>query len=85
METITGKFHQNPLNTVGEDADKIVSPDGRMAQQTDGQTNPLLDSPSTNVRINPIALRTPKILWSFGHSECNRVNIKAKMVSDITN
>ena len=24
--------------------------------------------------INPIALRTAKTLWRFGHSECNRVN-----------
>ena len=24
--------------------------------------------------INPIALRTAKTLWSFGRSECNRVN-----------
>ena len=23
--------------------------------------------------FNPIALRTAKTLWSFGHSECNRV------------
>ena len=23
--------------------------------------------------LNPIALRTAKILWSFVHSECNRV------------
>ena len=23
--------------------------------------------------LNPIALRTAKILWNFGHSECNRV------------
>ena len=23
--------------------------------------------------INPIALRTAKTLWSFDHSECNRV------------
>ena len=23
--------------------------------------------------LNPIALRTAKTLWSFGHSECNRV------------
>ena len=23
--------------------------------------------------LNPIALRTVKTLWSFGHSECNRV------------
>ena len=24
--------------------------------------------------LNPIALRMAKTLWSFGHSECNRVN-----------
>ena len=24
--------------------------------------------------FNPIALRMAKTLWSFGHSECNRVN-----------
>ena len=23
--------------------------------------------------FNPIALRTAKTLWSFGHSECNRI------------
>ena len=26
--------------------------------------------------INPIALRMAKTLWSFGRSECNRVNSK---------
>ena len=25
--------------------------------------------------IKPIALRKAKTLWSFGHSECNRVNL----------
>ena len=25
-------------------------------------------------KFNPIALRTAKTLWSFGRSECNRVN-----------
>ena len=25
--------------------------------------------------LNPIALRMAKTLWSFGHSECNRVKI----------
>ena len=25
--------------------------------------------------FNPIALRTAKTLWSFGHSECNRINL----------
>ena len=25
--------------------------------------------------FNPIALRKAKTLWSFGHSECNRVNL----------
>ena len=32
--------------------------------------------------FNPIALRTAKTLWSFGRSECNRVNekvLKAQM------
>ena len=29
MGTITGKFHQNPLKTVGGCGDKIVSTDGR--------------------------------------------------------
>ena len=24
-------------------------------------------------KVNPIALRMAKTLWSFGHSECNRV------------
>ena len=27
------------------------------------------------VFLNPIALRMAKTLWSFGHSECNRVNM----------
>ena len=26
--------------------------------------------------FNPIALRTAKPLWSLGHSECNRFNVK---------
>ena len=25
------------------------------------------------ILLDPIALRTAKTLWSFGHSECNRV------------
>ena len=28
--------------------------------------------------FNPIALRTAKTLWSFSHSECNRVNFISK-------
>ena len=28
---------------------------------------------SEHISVNPIALRTAKTLWSFGHSECNRV------------
>ena len=27
------------------------------------------------VRLNPIALRMAKTLWSFGHSECNWVKV----------
>ena len=40
MGTITGKFHQNPLKTVGEVAETrlCLRTDGR----TDGRTNPLL-------------------------------------------
>ena len=33
------------------------------------------------LRVNPIALRMAKTLWSFGHSECNRVKVKKVMVS----
>ena len=29
--------------------------------------------PFSMVIFNPIALRMAKTLWSFGHSECNRV------------
>ena len=36
-------------------------------------------SPS-DLYVNPIALRTAKTLWSFGHSECNRVKRKCKFV-----
>ena len=28
--------------------------------------------------VNPIAFRMAKTLWSFGHSECNRVKIPTK-------
>ena len=28
--------------------------------------------------LNPIALRTAKTLWSFGHSKCNRVKTSCK-------
>ena len=31
--------------------------------------------------INPTALRTVKTPLSFGHSECNRVNVAMKIVS----
>ena len=27
------------------------------------------------LRLNPIALRMAKTLWSFGHSQCNRVKM----------
>ena len=29
--------------------------------------------------FNPVALRTAKTLWSFGHSECNRVKVAIVM------
>ena len=32
----------------------------------------------SQTRLNPIALRTAKTLWSFGHSECNRVKLAPK-------
>ena len=33
--------------------------------------------------INPIALRTAKTLWSFGHSECHRINILDTAYGDL--
>ena len=30
--------------------------------------------PNGSLYINPVALRMAKTLWSFGHSDCNRVN-----------
>ena len=33
--------------------------------------------------VNPVALRAAKTLWSFGHSECNRV--KANLMLDLLN
>ena len=33
--------------------------------------------------VNPIALRMAKTLWSFGHSECNRV--KTNLMLDLLN
>ena len=30
--------------------------------------------------LNPVALRTIKTLWSFGCSECNRVNINGNTI-----
>ena len=33
--------------------------------------------------INPIALRKAKTLWSFGHSECNRVKPERKSYSNV--
>ena len=30
------------------------------------------------MECNPVALRTTKTPWNFGHSECNRVNNRAK-------
>ena len=48
MATITEKFHQNPLKTVGGvAATKLCL---RMDGRADGRTNPFLYSPSTNVR-----------------------------------
>ena len=34
-----------------------------------------------NFRLNPIALRMAKTLWSFGRSVCNRVKICCEMGS----
>ena len=31
--------------------------------------------------VNPIALRMAKTLWSFGHSECNRVNSQESLAN----
>ena len=31
--------------------------------------------------LNPIALRAAKTLWSFGHSECNRVKPASKVLA----
>ena len=31
---------------------------------------------NTYIFCNPIALRSAKTLWSFGHSECNRVTLE---------
>ena len=37
--TIIGNFHQNPLKTVGGDAETIVSMDGLTDRLTDGRTH----------------------------------------------
>ena len=45
MGTITGKFHQNPLKTVGGVAETVSTDgqtDGRTDGRTDRRTNPLL-------------------------------------------
>ena len=45
MGTITGKFHQNPLKTVGGVADTrlcLRTGGGLTDGRTDGQTNPLV-------------------------------------------
>ena len=44
MGTITGKFHQNPLKTVGGVAETRFRTDGRTDRRKDidGRTNPLL-------------------------------------------
>ena len=37
-------------------------------------------SPKQVPGLNPIALRTAKTLWSFGHSECNKVKrVKSRL------
>ena len=39
-------------------------------------------------KLNLIALRMAKTLWSFGHSECNRLRsqfvVRGKIMSEIT-
>ena len=42
-------------------------------------------SPRTVKVINPTALRTAKILWSFGCSECKRVNPYYELLSLVIN
>ena len=38
---------------------------------------------SLPVTFNPIALRMAKTLWSFGHSECNRVKERVLFPSNM--
>ena len=33
--------------------------------------------------FNPIALRTAKIVWSFGRSECNRIKVLNETKSEM--
>ena len=35
--------------------------------------------------VNPFALRTAKTLWSFGHSECNRINLAIRQLFHFKN
>ena len=40
---------------------------------------------SFNLSLNPIALRMAKPLWSFDHSECNRVKVPNIRIVDLAN
>ena len=42
----------------------------------------ILNPTGSGFLFNPIALIMAKTLWSFGHSECNRVNKKQDSVTD---
>ena len=62
MGTITGKFHQNPLKTVGGVAETRLCLYGWTDGLTDGQTDGLTDEPIT---IAPFDLRRgTKNVWS---------------------
>ena len=41
--------------------------------------------PERNWLFNPIALRMAKTVWSFGHSECNRVKSSECFCSELIN
>ena len=45
----------------------------------------LLKDRAFQIMINPIALRMAKTPWSFGHSECIRVNLTKRQGFSQTN
>ena len=57
---------------------KLCSKEGAIYSAQSKCSISIVQFPQDLTTVNPTALRTAKTLWSFGHSECNRVNFNSE-------